>query len=179
MGVKNVSELKEKIKKELTRYSEELSFAILKNQVIKKIISDYKFELPPTLVSREEEIIKKSMQEKNKDEKNNKKTQLEAENKVKIGIVLSEIGIKYKINVTNQEMETELARICMQYPGKEKQIVEFYKNNPAQMNSLKSPIFENKVIKLILEKAELKEEKVSSEELNSKIIEIEKNMVSN
>ena len=179
MGVKNVSELKEKIKKELTRYSEELSFAILKNQVIKKIISDYKFELPPTLVSREEEIIKKSMQENNKDEKNNKKTQLEAENKVKIGIVLSEIGIKYKINVTNQEMETELARICMQYPGKEKQIVEFYKNNPAQMNSLKSPIFENKVIKLILEKAELKEEKVSSEELNSKIIEIEKNMVSN
>ena len=179
MGAKNVSELKEKIKKELTRYSEELSFAILKNQVIKKIISDYKFELPPTLVSREEEIIKKSMQEKNKDEKNNKKTQLEAENKVKIGIVLSEIGIKYKINVTNQEMETELARICMQYPGKEKQIVEFYKNNPAQMNSLKSPIFENKVIKLILEKAELKEEKVSSEELNSKIIEIEKNMVSN
>ncbi len=179
MGVKNVSELKEKIKKELTRYSEELSFAILKNQVIKKIISDYKFELPPTLVSREEEIIKKSMQEKNKDEKNNKKTQLEAENKVKIGIVLSEIGIKHKINVTNQEMETELARICMQYPGKEKQIVEFYKNNPAQMNSLKSPIFENKVIKLILEKAELKEEKVSSEELNSKIIEIEKNMVSN
>ncbi len=179
MGVKNVSELKEKIKKELTRYSEELSFAILKNQVIKKIISDYKFELPPTLVSREEEIIKKSMQEKNKDEKNNKKTQLEAENKVKIGIVLSEIGIKYKINVTNQEMETELARICMQYPGKEKQIVEFYKNNPAQMNSLKSPIFENKVIKLILEKAELKEQKVSSEELNSKIIEIEKNMVSN
>ena len=144
MGVKNVSELKEKIKKELTRYSEELSFAILKNQVIKKIISDYKFELPPTLVSREEEIIKKSMQENNKDEKNNKKTQLEAENKVKIGIVLSEIGIKYKINVTNQEMETELARICMQYPGKEKQIVEFYKNNPAQMNSLKSPIFENK-----------------------------------
>ena len=119
------------------------------------------------------------MQENNKDEKNNKKTQLEAENKVKIGIVLSEIGIKYKINVTNQEMETELAKICMQYPGKEKQIVEFYKNNPAQMNSLKSPIFENKVIKLILEKAELKEEKVSSEELNSKIIEIEKNMVSN
>ena len=179
MGAKNISELKEKIKKELTRYSEELSFAILKNQVIKRIISDYKFELPPTLVSREEEIIKKSMQEKNKDEKNNKKMQLEAENKVKIGIVLSEIGIKYKINVTNQEMETELARICMQYPGKEKQIVEFYKNNPAQMNSLKSPIFENKVIKLILEKAELKEEKVSSEELNSKIIEIEKNMVSN
>ena len=43
-------------------------------------------------------------------------------------------------------MKQNLARICMQYPGKEKEIVEFYKNNPAQMNSLKSPIFENKLL---------------------------------
>ena len=72
-------------------------------------------------MSREEEIIKKSMQEKNKDEKNNKKIQLEAENKVKIGIVLSEIGIKYKINVTNQEMETELAEsVCSTQEKKSK-----------------------------------------------------------
>ena len=82
----------------------------------------------------------------------------------------------YKINVTNQEMESELARICMQYPGKEKQIVEFYKNNPAQMNSLKSPIFENKVIKLISEKAKTINEEITSEELNSKIISIENEM---
>ena len=108
-----------------------------------------------------------------------KLTLLEAEKKVKIGIVLSEIGIKNKINVTNQEIETELAKICMQYPGKEKEIVEFYKNNPAHMNSLKSPIFENKVIKLIADKATVKEEKVSSEDLNSKIAALEKEIVSN
>ena len=89
------------------------------------------------------------------------------------------MGIQNKVNVTNQEIETELARICMQYPGKEKEIVEYYKNNPTQMNSLKSPIFENKVIKLITEKASVKEEKISSEELNSKISSIEKEMSSN
>ena len=89
------------------------------------------------------------------------------------------MGIQNKVNVTNQEIETELARICMQYPGKEKEIVEYYKNNPSQMNSLKSPIFENKVIKLITEKASVKEEKISSEELNSKISSIEKEMTSN
>ena len=60
-----------------------------------------------------------------------------------------------------KKWRTELARICMQYPGKEKQIVEFYKNNPAQMNSLKSPIFENKVIKLILEKAKIINEEIT------------------
>ena len=130
--------------------------------------------MPPTLVLREKEIIKKTIKPSNQSTENNKneledKILKDAENKVKIGIVLSEIGIKHKINVTSQEIETELARICMQYPGKEKEIVEFYKNNPAQMNSLKSPIFENKIIKLIAEKALVKEEKISSEELNSKI----------
>ena len=72
MGAKNIVELREKIKNELSRYSEELSFAIIKNQIIKNIISDYKFELPPTLVAREEEIIKrnftKRQRTKNKDE---------------------------------------------------------------------------------------------------------------
>ena len=67
----------------------------------------------------------------------------------------------------------------MQYPGKEKEIIDFYKNNPAQMNSLKSPIFENKVIKLISEKANVEEKKVSSEELNSKIASIENQMLAN
>ena len=184
MGAKTIDEFREKIKNELTRYSDELSFAILKNQIIKNITSDYKFELPPTLVVREEEIIKNQLNkgkpaDKNKDNKKQDKIIKEAENKVKIGIVLSEIGIKYKINVTSQEIENELAKICMQYPGKEKEIVEFYKNNPAQMNTLKSPIFENKVIKLISEKASVKEEMISSEELNSKIALIEKEMGSN
>lgn len=181
MGAKTTEELKTKIKNELQRYSDELSFAIMKNQIIKHIVSAYSFDLPPSLVLREEEIIKKTTNSssatgKEKDKKADENIRENAGNKVKIGIVLSEIGIKYKINVTNQEMETELARICMQYPGKEKEIVEFYKNNPAQMNSLKSPIFENKVIKLISEKATIKEEKISSEELNSKISSIEKEM---
>ena len=138
--------------------------------------------MPPTLVFRETELINRELTNKNtknKDVDANAKVQKEAEKKVKIGIVLSQIGMQYKINVSNKEIETELARICMQYPGKEKEIIDFYKNNPAQMNSLKSPIFENKVIKLISEKANVEEKKVSSEELNSKIASIENQMLAN
>ena len=182
MGAKSINELREKIKNELSKYSEDLSFAIIKDQIIKNIIADYKFDLPPTLVSRETELINRELTNKNtknKDVDANAKVQKEAEKKVKIGIVLSQIGIQYKINVSNKEIETELARICLQYPGKEKEIIDFYKNNPAQMNSLKSPIFENKVIKLISEKANVEEKKVSSEELNSKIASIENQMLAN
>ena len=182
MGAKSINELREKIKNELSKYSEDLSFAILKDQIIKNIVAHYKFDLPPTLVFRETELINRELTNKNtknKDVDANAKVQKEAEKKVKIGIVLSQIGMQYKINVSNKEIETELARICMQYPGKEKEIIDFYKNNPAQMNSLKSPIFENKVIKLISEKANVEEKKVSSEELNSKIASIENQMLAN
>ena len=101
MGAKTVEELKTKITNELEKYSEELSFAIMKNQIIKNIVSSYNFDLPPSLVLREEEIIKKSIKrEKEDDKEKNKKIEekirKDAENKVKIGIVLSEMGIKIK-----------------------------------------------------------------------------------
>ena len=67
MGAKTLRNLKTKITNELKKYSEELSFAIMKNQIIKNIVSSYKFDLPPSLVLREEEIIMKSIkQEKGK-----------------------------------------------------------------------------------------------------------------
>ena len=66
MGAKNVEELKTKITNELEKYSEELSFAIMKNQIIKNIVSTYNFDLPPSLVLREKEIIKKALNEKKK-----------------------------------------------------------------------------------------------------------------
>ena len=56
MGAKTTEELKTKIKNELQRYSDELSFAIMKNQIIKHIVSAYSFDLPPSLVLREEDF---------------------------------------------------------------------------------------------------------------------------
>ena len=73
----------------------------MKNQIIKNIVNNYNFDLPPTLVLREEEIIKKALNfqkkiTKKKTRKLKKKIIKDAENKVKIGIVLSEMGIQNK-----------------------------------------------------------------------------------
>ena len=102
-----------------------------------------------------------------------KKINNEAKKKVKIGLIISEIGLKNKITVTNQELEAEIAKICMQYPGKEKEIIDFYKKNPDRMNSLKGPIFENKVIQHIVEKSEVIKTTISSDELNKKLTKIQ------
>ena len=93
----------------------------------------------------------------------------EAEEKVKIGLIVSEIGIKNNINVHDKEVETALARICMQYPGKEKEIIEHYKTNVGALNSLKGPIFEDKVMKFIEEKANISTQEINSDDLLKKL----------
>ena len=174
-GSKNSSDLKEKIKIELQKYSDDLSFSVLKKNLVSKLKSLYAFQLPDVLVSRELEFLKSQKPSNNEKKENiDKSLKKEAEEKVKIGLIVSEIGIKNKINVTDKEVETALARICMQYPGKEKEIIEHYKTNPNALNSLKGPIFEDKVMKFIEEKVNISLKEINSEDLLNKLSENEK-----
>ena len=174
-GSKNSSDLREKIKNELQKYSDDLSFNVLKKNLVSKLSSLYSFQLPDVLVSRELEFLK-NQKSSNTDNKFNseKSIKLEAEEKVKIGLIVSEIGIKNNINVTDKEVETALAKICMQYPGKEKEIIEHYKTNPNALNSLKGPIFEDNVMKFIEERANISSQEIKSDELLKKLSENDK-----
>ena len=67
----------------------------------------------------------------------------------------------------------------MQYPGKEKEVIDFYKKNPDRMNALKGPVFEDKVIKYIIDNAKVKEIEISSDDLNKKINKIEEEVSKN
>ena len=181
IGVKDKDELKVKIRKELEKHSLELSFSILKHTIINKIENQYDFPLPATLVEKEQNFLlanNPNLEKLSDDKKKQvqKKINKEAQMKVKIGLIISEIGLENKITVTNQELEAEIAKICMQYPGKEKEIIEFYKKNPDRMNSLKGPIFENKVIQYIIEKSDVNNIKISSEELNEKLSKIQESL---
>jgi len=174
-GSKNSSDLREKIKNELQKYSDDLSFNVLKKNLVSKLSSLYSFQLPDVLVSRELEFLK-NQKSSNTDNKFNseKSIKLEAEEKVKIGLIVSEIGIKNNINVTDKEVETALAKICMQYPGKEKEIIEHYKTNPNALNSLKGPIFEDNVMKFIEERANISSQEIKSDDLLKKLSENDK-----
>ena len=174
-GSKNSSDLRDKIKKELQKYSDDLSFNVFKKALVSKLIGLYSFQLPDVLVSREIEFLKSQKPSNNEKKVNTDKNfKKEAEEKVKIGLIVSEIGIKNNINVTDKEVETALARICMQYPGKEKEIIEHYKTNQNALNSLKGPIFENKVMKFIEEKANISSQEINSDDLLKKLSENEK-----
>ena len=175
-GSKNSSDLRDKIKKELQKYSNDLSFNVFKKALVSKLIGLYSFQLPDVLVSREIELLKSQKASNNeRKEKTDINFKKEAEEKVKIGLIVSEIGIKNKINVTDKEVETALAKICMQYPGKEKEIIEYYRTNANALNSLKGPIFEDKVMKFIEEKVNISLKEINSDDLLNMLSGNEKN----
>ena len=172
-GSNDSKDLRSKIKNELEKYSEDLSFNMLKRSIVDILKKEHSFLIPKVLVQREVEALKANIKEKTKNKELDEKNLSDAEDKVKVGLIVSEIGIKNKINVSEKELETALAKICMQYPGKEKEVIEHYKNNPSYMNSIKGPIFEDKVMKHIADSAIITNKEISSDDLLKKISEIE------
>ena len=84
---------------------------------------------------------------------------------IRLGLVLSEIGEKNKITVTDDEVGKAVIERASQMPGREKEVWDFYRSNPQALAQLRAPIFEDKVVDFILELAKVSEKKVSRDEL--------------
>ena len=88
-----------------------------------------------------------------------------AERRVRLGLLLSEIGRVNSLTVTQDEINRALGEQARRFPGEERQVVDYYRNNPAAMDSLRAPIYEDKVIDFILELADVSERSVPPSEL--------------
>ena len=137
----------------------------------------HQFEAPPTLIDEEFNLmwnsIKAEMESSGKtfaDENTTEEASKEeyrkiADRRVRLGLVLSEIGEKNKITVTDDEVSRAVIERARQMPGREKEVWDFYRNNANALAQLRAPIFEDKVVDFILELASVTEKKVSREEL--------------
>src|SRR5690606_32197963 len=88
-----------------------------------------------------------------------------AERRVRLGLLLSDVGERNNITVTDQELSQALMMEAQRHPGQERQVLEFYRNNPQAMASLRAPVFESKVVNYLLERAKLTDREVTAEEL--------------
>jgi trigger factor len=137
----------------------------------------HKFELPPSLVDNEFQAVWKEVtqhleqakktfeDEGSTEEKAREEYRAMAERRVRLGLVLSEIGQRNEIKVTDEEVRRAIMQRAQQYPGQERKVVEFYKNNPNAQLELRAPIFEDKVVDFALELANVQEKPVTAEEL--------------
>src|SRR5690242_16297369 len=88
-----------------------------------------------------------------------------AERRVRLGLVLAEIGEKNGIKVTDEQLTQAIVAQARMMPGQEQQVWDYYRNNPAAIASVRAPLFEDKVVDFLLELADITEKQVSREEL--------------
>ena len=176
-GMESLEKLKETLKEGMDNEYDVQSRMKLKRAILDQLDKKHSFELPPTMVESEFQSIWSQVQAEkeagNLDEDDAKKTdkQLEkdyrkiSERRVRLGLVLAEMGQKEEIEISNEELQQAMIAEARRYPGQEQQVIEFYQKNPQAIAQLRAPIFEEKVVDLIIEKAEVKDKKVKKDVL--------------
>jgi len=177
LGLESLDKLKQAARERLS-----MEFAGATRQRVKRMLLDrldesHRFEAPPSLVEEEFKLmwnsIKAEMESSGKtfaDEDTTEEAAKEeyhkiADRRVRLGLVLSEIGEKNKITVTDDEVSRAVIERARQMPGREKEVWHYYRNNPNALAQLRAPIYEDKVVDFILELANVTEKKVTREDL--------------
>ena len=163
---KDVADLKIYIKELLENNYETYSKNLMKDELLEKL-SEEKIETPEVLVTQEIEYMlyqfkttssvkmDTKTEEKKKDE-----FKKQAISRVKLGLILAEVGKKEKIQIENNEIQNAIIQEAMKYPSQSKQIFEYYTKNPQAQDTIKAGIFEDKVLDFILSKVKIKEKQV-------------------
>jgi len=177
LGLESLDKLKEAARERLVA-----EFAGATRQRVKRVLLDrldetHKFDAPPSLVDEEFKLMWNSIQQEMAssgktfaDEDTTEEAAQEeyrkiADRRVRLGLVLSEIGEKNKITVSDDEVSRAVIERARSMPGREKEVWDFYRSNPQALAQLRAPIYEDKVVDFILELANVTEKKVSKDDL--------------
>lgn len=176
-GADDLAALKQMIKDRIGQDYAGISRSKVKRTLLDKLADTHSFEVPAGMVEIEFETIWKRLQEELKrggpgaEEAGKSEDELKAEyrgiaeRRVRLGLLLSEVGRRNNIQVTQDELNRALITEAQRYPGQEREVFEFFRSNPRAIDNLRAPLFEDKVIDFILELAKVNEKTVSVEEL--------------
>lgn len=177
VGMESLDKLKEMVKERLKADHAAMSRTKLKRQLLDELDKTHKFTVPPTMVEEEFNAVwnqvKGDLDAQNRtfadegttEEKAREEYQKIADRRVRLGLVLAEIGEKNNIKVGDDELTRAVVERARQYPGQEQQVWDFYRKNPQVMAQIRAPLFEEKVVDFICELAQVTEKTVSREEL--------------
>ena len=181
MGFEDLSKLKDMVKERMASEFAQMSAMKLKRDVLDALDKLYGFELPEKLVEAEFKGIWAALEnemkragksfedEKTTDEEARKEYRAIAERRVRLGLVLGTMGEKEGVAVNEQELQQALMNRMRQFPGQEKQVMDHYRKNPSALVELRGPIFEQKVVDIIVGKARVSDKTVTREELQAMV----------
>jgi len=177
-GAEDLKALKTQISERLESEYGGAARAVMKRQLLDSLGKKGKFELPPSLVEAEaKQIAHQLFHDENPDieghdheeVKPSKEHNKLAERRVRLGLLLAELGQKAEVEVSDAEMTQAIMAQSRQYPGQEKEFFEFIQKNQQMQQQLRAPIFEDKVVDHIFEQAAVTDKKVDKTELQKAV----------
>jgi trigger factor len=177
LGLESLAKLREMVKERLVREHAAMSRQKVKRKLLDELDARHKFQPPPSLVEDEFNNVWKTIcddlqarkrtfeDEGTTEEKARSEYRGIAERRVRLGLVIAEIGERNAIKVTDEELTRAVMDQARQAPGQEQKVWDFYRKSPDALASLRAPIFEDKVVNFIIELAKVTDKPVTREEL--------------
>jgi trigger factor len=181
MGLTDLEQLKGLLKGQLEQETAGLTRTQMKRQLLDKLAADHDFDVPPTMVEAEFQQIWTQLQQEaaREDDPEAAMKEIEAEKddykriaerRVRLGLLLSEIGQANKVEVSSQEMSMLIQQAAQQYsPDDRERFIEYVRSEPMAQAQLRAPLYEDKVVDFLFDKAEVTEREVTREELEAAI----------
>lgn len=181
LGLDSLDKLKELMKGQLEQETAGLTRTQMKRQLLDTLAADHDFEVPPSMVEAEFEQIWNQLQAEAAKEDDSEAALKEieaekddyqhiAERRVRLGLLLSEIGQANDVEISQQEMQMLIQQAAQQYgPEQREQFMEYVRNEPMAQAQLRAPMYEDKVVDFLFEQAEVTEREVTREELEAAI----------
>ncbi|KKB77980.1 trigger factor [Devosia soli] len=188
LGLEDVAALRKTVKEQMESALESMSRQHIKRQILDALDDGHKFDVPEQLVEAEFNTIWQRVQheveshgrsfedEGTTEEEAREQYKRIAERRVRLGLVVAEIGNQNEVQVTDDEHQQALLAEIRRFPGQEQQVYDYYRKNAQALASLRAPVFENKVVDFVAAQADMTEKKMSRDEL-AKLIQADEDEV--
>ena len=163
LGAKDLKDLKQLTNKQIENQYKMSLEELSKEKILNQLETMHDVQLPDNLVQQELTIISQHLKKEDK-EKNKKESEKIAKKRIKLGLILNELGEQNNLKVDEQELRNEIQKQVHSMPGQQKQVLEYYQKNPSATTSLRGSIYEEKIINLIKQKSKQTKKTISIKE---------------
>ena len=163
LGAKDLKDLKQLTNKQIENQYKMSLEELSKEKILNQLETMHDVQLPDNLVQQELTIISQHLKKEDK-EKNKKESEKIAKKRIKLGLILNELGEQNNLKVDEQELRNEIQKQVHSMPGQQKQVLEYYQKNPSATTSLRGSIYEEKIINLIKQKSKETKKTISIKE---------------
>ena len=170
IGAKDLNDLKKLINEQIRNQYKMSLDALSKNNILDQIQKLHDIILPDNLVQQELALINQGLKKEDIDQ-NKKESEKIAKKRIKIGLILNELGEKNNLKVDEQEIKNEIQKQIQSMPSQQKQITEYYEKNLSAITTLRGSIYEEKIINLIKQKSKKAKKTISTKEAEALIKE--------